>query len=78
MERDWLKREQYGKESSRESSRRIRLLRPFGPVALPTGSIFRIDSTSSAVRTMLLSSDSILVGRIAGSGAFRSSRSDWL
>ena len=35
---------------------------------------FRTDSTSSVVNTMLCNSDSTFVGRIAGRGAFRSSR----
>ena len=49
-----------------------------GTTVFATGSVFRIDSTSSDVNTMLFNSESMVVGRIAGRGASRSSRSDWL
>ena len=48
--RNWLKREQKGDASCEDSSRRMRLLRPFGPDALPTFNVCRIDSTSNGVR----------------------------
>ena len=51
--RDWLKRAQIGVEISLANSRRIRLLRPFGPDALPTTNVFKTDSTSSLVNTIL-------------------------
>ena len=51
--KDWLNREQKGVESSLDSSRNIRLLRPFGPDALLKAKDFKTDSTSSLVNTIL-------------------------
>ena len=53
MRVDCLKRHWYGFASSLDSSRSRRLLMPSGPHALSTGSILKIDSTLSAVKTIL-------------------------
>ena len=46
---DWLNRQQYGRTASLASSRRMRLPRPFGPLALPIGRDLRIVRTSTGV-----------------------------
>ena len=62
-------------ESSKDSSRKIRLLRPFGPDALSTTKDFKTDSISILVNTILSTWE--LTGRL-GSMAFCSFRTVWL
>ena len=77
--KDWLKREQKGVESSLDSSRNIRLLRPFGPDALPKAKDFKADSTSSLVNTILSKCElSLLISGRSGRMAFCSFRTVWL
>ena len=55
---DWLKREQKGTDSSTANPRRLRLLTPSGPAALPIGRDLRTVSTSDGVSCKELKSES--------------------
>ena len=61
---------QYGTESSLDNSRRTRLLRPSGPVALATGRDFKTDSTSNGDNTMLFSGVMTVAAGKSGFPAF--------
>ena len=75
---DWLKRHWYGCASSLDSSRSRRLLRPSGPEALPVGSYFKTDSTSSAVKIILSRGTIEAGGCKSGRTAFSSFKIVWL
>ena len=78
MRMDSLKRHWYGFASSLDSSCSRRLLRPSGPEALPVGSNFKTDSTSSAVKTILSRGTNEAGGRKSGRTAFTSFKTVWL
>ena len=70
MRMDWIKKTTKKHWYGFASSRSRRLLRPSGPEALPIGSSFKTDSTSSAVKTILSRGTIEAVGGKSGRIAF--------
>ena len=68
-----LNKEASGVDNSLASSRRMRLLIPSGPTALPTGSVQSTALTSSEVNTRELNGSFTIKLSIAGSVTFSSS-----
>ena len=67
---DLLNNEVRGTDSSVANLRRTRLCIPSGPIALPSGSDFKITSVSEGIRVKVLSSEITLYRTSCGSLAF--------